>query len=176
MPAFDPHTSSARQDFGRFPERLRTWPGALRSTHPEASFTALGPQSPHLLAAPSDEDPWGKPGPLGQLVATEGQVLLLGAPLDTLTLCHHAEALADVRGKRHRTYQMPTKAGLREFTTIDTFYGVLPYSEDHPISHLATQALAAGAGTHSTIGRADVHLFAAKPTTAAIVAYLEERF
>jgi aminoglycoside 3-N-acetyltransferase len=172
MPAFDPETSSARRDFGRFPERLRTWPGALRSTHPEVSFTALGPLASSLLAATEQEDPWGKAGPLGQLVAAEGQVLLLGAPLDTLTLCHHAEAIADVPGKRRRSYRMPTRAGWREFTTIDTFYGVLPYADERPVGQLAARAM----GSRSTIGRADVHLFEAKPAVAAVVAHLEQRF
>ncbi|WP_328332180.1 aminoglycoside 3-N-acetyltransferase [Kribbella sp. NBC_00382] len=176
MPAFDPETSSARRDFGRFAERLRTWPGALRSTHPEVSFAAIGPQAPDLLAATDEEDPWGKAGPLGQLVAANGQVLLLGAPLEKLTLCHHAEAVADVAGKRWRTYRMPTRAGWREYNTIDTFYGVLPYSEENPVGHLATQALRAGAGARSTVGRAEVHLFAARPAVDAVVGYLVERF
>jgi aminoglycoside 3-N-acetyltransferase len=176
LPPFDPANSSARRDFGRFPERLRTWPGALRSTHPEVSFAAVGPAASRLLSAPDDVDPWGQAGPLGQLVAADGQVLLLGAPLEKLTLCHHAEAIADVPGKRHRSYRMPVSEGWRDYTTIDTFYGVLPYAEEHPIGHLADQALQAGAGAHSTIGRADVHLFSARPTVSAVTAYLEEQF
>jgi aminoglycoside 3-N-acetyltransferase len=176
QPPFDPANSSSRQDFGRFPERLRTWRGALRSTHPEVSFTAVGPAAPLLLTG-EPTDPWGTAGPLGQLVAADGQVLLLGAPLDTLTLCHHAEAVADVPTKRRRTYRMPTLlTGWRDYTTIDTFYGVFPYSEDHPISHLATVALDAGAGKRSTLDRADVHLFAAQPTVTTVTAYLERRF
>ncbi|NEA35342.1 AAC(3) family N-acetyltransferase [Streptomyces sp. SID13031] len=66
------------------------------------SFTAVGPAASRLLSAPDDIDPWGEAGPLGQLTEADGQVLLLGAPLDTLTLCHHAEAIADVPGKRRR--------------------------------------------------------------------------
>lgn len=50
QPAFDPKVSAARHDFGRFPERLRTWPGALRSNHPEVSFAAVGPQAELVLA------------------------------------------------------------------------------------------------------------------------------
>ncbi|MDX6279703.1 MAG: hypothetical protein QOH03_774 [Kribbellaceae bacterium] len=71
---------------------------------------------------------------------------------------------------------MPTRAGWREFTTIDTFYGVLPYVEELPVGHLAGQALRAGAGSRSTIGRAEVHVFAANPAARAITDYLEERF
>jgi aminoglycoside 3-N-acetyltransferase len=109
-------------------------------------------------------------------VAGGGQVLLLGAPLEKLTLCHHAEAIADVPGKRRRSYRMPTRAGVREYTTIDTFYGVLPYAAEHPVGQLAGRALEAGAGIRSSIGRAEVHVFAAEPAVRFIVGYLEERF
>ena len=74
QPPFDPHTSAARREFGRFPERLRTWPGAGRGAHPEVSFVALGPRSAELLADPDDGDPWGPRGPLGGLVSLGGQV------------------------------------------------------------------------------------------------------
>ncbi len=65
QPAFDPNVSASRREFGRFPERLRTWPGAERSNHPEVSFTALGPTAHDLLTDPSDENSWGPEGPLG---------------------------------------------------------------------------------------------------------------
>src|SRR5262245_27561327 len=77
QPPFDPHISAARREFGRFPERLRTWPAAERSSHPEVSYVALGPRSAELLADPGDGDPWGLLGPLGGLVRLGGQVLML---------------------------------------------------------------------------------------------------
>ena len=44
----------------------------------------------------SQDQPWDQPvgpgSPLAQLVKTDGQVLMLGAPLDTLTLLHYAES------------------------------------------------------------------------------------
>ncbi|GAB3924986.1 aminoglycoside 3-N-acetyltransferase [Kribbella albertanoniae] len=181
VPAFDPAVSSARRDFGRFPERLRTWPGAHRSTHPEVSFTAVGPEAPDLL--PDTDDPWGPAGPLGRLVDLNGKVLLLGAPLNTLTLCHHAEAIARVENKRHHTYRMPvrTPSGTewRTYRTLDTFYGSLPYAAqgiNHPTAVLADQAVQAGAAHRSTIGPAPTHLFNAQATVTAAVSWIERTF
>src|ERR671919_2546090 len=41
-PRWDPATGEVDPDYGRIPERVRTWPGALRSAHPEASVVAVG--------------------------------------------------------------------------------------------------------------------------------------
>ncbi|TDW91088.1 aminoglycoside 3-N-acetyltransferase [Kribbella sp. VKM Ac-2566] len=186
IPAFDPKVSSARRDFGRFPERLRTWPGALRSTHPEVSFAALGRHAANLVTGTDDDNPWGAGGPLGRLVDLGGRVLLLGAPLKTLTLCHHAEAVADVAGKRYHSYRMPvrTDAGTiwRDYCTLDTFYGALPYWErpdlpiDSAVGTLALQAVQAGAGREGNIGAATAWLFDSRATIQAVVAWIERHF
>ncbi|WP_425554216.1 aminoglycoside 3-N-acetyltransferase [Kribbella yunnanensis] len=177
LPPFDPAVSSARRDFGRFPERLRTWPGASRSGHPEVSFAALGPHASDLLT--ETDDPWGPDGPLGQLVALDGRVLFLGAPLKTLTLCHHAEAIADVEGKRFHEYRMPVGAEWRDYSTLDTFYGSLPYDAhgiDHPVAVLAEQAVQAGAAREGKLGEATTWLFNAPATVAAAVHWIERTF
>ena len=49
-PVFDPATAEAARDHGRIPERVRTWPGAERSVHPEASMVAIGPLARELTA------------------------------------------------------------------------------------------------------------------------------
>lgn len=180
-PPFDPAVSSARRDFGRFPERLRTWPCAVRSAHPEVSFTALGPLANELMA--DADDPWGSSGPLGRLVAADGQVLLLGAPLKTLTLCHHAESIAAVAGKRFMQYRMPVattdRSEWREYQTLDTFYGALPYWDrpelgiTNPVETLAHQAVDAGAARKGTVGLGSAWLFNARATVRAAVRWLE---
>ena len=48
-----------------------------------------------------DDDGYGARSPFARLVEADGQVLMLGAPLDTVTLLHHAEAVA--RGADKRT-------------------------------------------------------------------------
>lgn len=186
LPPFDPTVSSARRDFGRFPERLRTWPGAWRSAHPEVSFAALGPKAHWLLDAQQDQDPWGPDSPLGRLVAVDGQVLLLGAPINRLTLCHHAESIVDLPGKYYREYRMPVRSGQRvewrSYRTIDTFYGVLPYHEREdlaitsPVGTMAQQAINAGAGRSQSVGVGTAWLFESRPTVRAVVDWLERTF
>ena len=44
-----------------------------------------------------DDDAYGSHSPFGRLVDVAGQVLLLGAPRDTITLLHHAGAPAKRR-------------------------------------------------------------------------------
>jgi aminoglycoside 3-N-acetyltransferase len=181
-PAFDPATSSARRDFGRFPERLRTWPGAHRSAHPEASFAAIGPASQQLLAEQRDNDPFGVDSPLDRLCETDGRVLLLGAPLNRLTLCHHAEALTDLPGRRFHTFRARVAGrGVREYRVIDTFYGAFPYYEHgrgigSPVGTMAEHAAAAGTGRSTRIGAATVWLFDARATLAAVRGWLEREF
>lgn len=186
QPPFDPAVSAARREFGRFPERLRTWPGARRSSHPEVSFTAVGPGSAELLAEPADDNPWGVDGPLGRLVAAGGQVLMLGAPLGTLTLCHHAEAIARVEGKRYHDYTMPIAVGdaveWRHYRTLDTFYGTLPYGERHDLKitawvrTMAEQAVAAGATVHGSIDGCPLVLVEAVPAVAVVARWIEANF
>ncbi|MEV4412799.1 AAC(3) family N-acetyltransferase [Catellatospora sp. NPDC049609] len=187
QPPFDPRISASRREFGRFPERLRTWPAAERSSHPEVSFVALGPRSSELLADPDDGDPWGPFGPLGGLVRLGGQVLMLGAPLKSLTLCHHAEATANVQGKRYRDYQMPVREGdevvWASYRTLDTFYGALPYWDrddlemgDSIVAKLADQAVAAGATEVSRIEDCTVVLIDAAKAANAVRAWIEANF
>ncbi|MET9019635.1 AAC(3) family N-acetyltransferase [Actinopolymorpha sp. NPDC004070] len=182
QPAFNPAVSSARRDFGRFPERLRTWPGARRSAHPEASFAALGPRAERLLADQRDDDPFGVDSPLERLCEHGGQVLLLGAPLSRLTLCHHAEALTDLPSRRFHTFRAPVAGiGVREYRMIDTFYGAFPYYEDgrgidSPVRTMAEQAVASGAGRSTQIGTATAWLFETRPTVVAVRTWLEREF
>ena len=103
-PVFDPATAEAARDHGRIPERVRTWPGAERSVHPEASMVAVGRLARALTAGHPQQDAYGPDSPLGRLVAAGGDVLMLGAPLETLTILHHAEAIASSPGKRTVTF------------------------------------------------------------------------
>src|SRR5206468_1776336 len=47
-PVFDVATGAARREYGRVPERVRTWPGARRSAHPDASVVAVGARAEWL--------------------------------------------------------------------------------------------------------------------------------
>ena len=178
-PRWDPATGEVDPDYGRIPERVRTWPGALRSVHPEASVVAVGPRAAWLTAEHADG--YGAGSPFARLVEAGGQVLMLGAPLETVTLLHHAEAIAGAPSRRTVTYEIAMADGTtRSFTDIDTSRGAYPYErlglETDEFEVIARDALAAGIGVRGKVGQAECHLFPAPELTRFAVAWIEERF
>jgi aminoglycoside 3-N-acetyltransferase len=107
LPGFDRETSEANQSYGRFAERLRTWPGAVKSGHPDQRVAAVGPQASWLVDPHPLDDSFGPGTPFERMVEIRGKMLLLGAPMKSLTLLHHAEAMAAVPSKRRWTYRLP---------------------------------------------------------------------
>jgi aminoglycoside 3-N-acetyltransferase len=186
LPAFDPELSAADPDFGRIPERLRTWPGATCSDAHVFRFVAVGTRAGELTA----DVPWdyaaGPGSPLARLVAAGGQVLSLGAPLDTLTLLHHAETLVDTPRRRLVTYQVPIRVGDRvEWRTvhdIDTSSrGAFPYETvtapgEDAFAIIGREALAAGAGRSGPVGASESHVFDARSLVDFAVSWLRKRF
>jgi aminoglycoside 3-N-acetyltransferase len=179
-PLWDVATSEAARDHGRVPERVRTWPGARRSAHPEASVVAVGPRAAWLVEPHPDDDAYGAHSPFARLVEADGHVLMLGAPLETITLLHHAEAIARVPRKRRVTFTVATAGGERTYTDIDTSDGAFEYErlglDVDPFEAIARAALEAGIGVRGLVGSAASHLFPACELTAFAVAWMEERF
>ena len=194
LPPFDPRTAEAVHANGRLPERIRTWPGAVRSCQPEAGIVAVGRRADWIVADHSMDDAYGAGSPLAKLIEAGGQVLALGAPLSTLTLLHHAEATVPVDGKRRVVYRMPVleddRTVWREFRDIDTSEGAFPYElvadevtatpgigpDRDPFEAIARQALAAGIGTEGRVATARSALFPARALHRFAEAWLEERF
>jgi aminoglycoside 3-N-acetyltransferase len=183
-PVFDPATAEAARDHGRIPERVRTWPGAERSVHPEASMVAIGRLARELTADHPQDDGYGPDSPLGRLVAAGGDVLMLGAPLETLSILHHAEAIATAPDKRTVTFEIPvlTPAGVehRTYVDIDTSRGAYRYEDlglpGDEFDAIGTAALEAGIGTTGTVGAATCHHFPAPELVRFATAWLERHF
>ena len=112
VPPFDPAASRAARENGVLPEFLRTTPGACRSGNPGASIAALGARAAWIAADHPLQYGYGEGSPFAKLVEAGGKVAMIGAPLDTITLLHHAEHLADICGKRvvRHAYPMKTRA------------------------------------------------------------------
>jgi aminoglycoside 3-N-acetyltransferase len=176
LPAFDPATAPAARDHGRIPERVRTWPGAHRSFHPEASVVAVGARAGELTRDHPQEDGYGAASPFARLCEAGGEVLMLGAPLETITLLHHAEAIARVPGKRTATFTVAR----RTYTDIDTTRGAVEYErlglDDDEFAVIGREALEAGIGVRGTVGEAPCALYPARELVAFGVAWIEARF
>ena len=184
-PAYDPRVALSRRDHGRVPEALRTWPGALHSGHPEAGVAAVGPLAEAITVGHPYDDAYGAGTPYARLVELGGQVAVLGAPLDTVTLVHHAEAIAEVPGKRRVSYRYPVLEGgervWRTFSDIDTSEGALPYGrvigeEEDYVGYIARSALAAGAGGSGLVGEATAYLFEARELVKHAVRWIEQAY
>lgn len=183
-PAYDPDLSEADHNNGRLPEALRRWPGAVRSRHPDVSFAALGAAAAELMADHPWDDPHGPDSPLARLVARSGRVLLIGAPLDTMTLLHHAEALAKAPGKRFVDYEQPIlvqgQRVWRRFHDIDSEDGAFDYSAvvpegQEPFEAIARDMLAAGIGRQGRVGAAESYLFEAAEVIDFATSWLEHK-
>jgi len=183
-PVFDAATAEAARGHGRIPERVRTWPAAVHSGHPDAGVVAVGARARWICHPHPPDDAYGAGTPLARLVEAGGQVLLLGAPLDTATLLHHAEAIARARGRRRVTYRIPVAedggAVERTYTDIDTSGSVFPYERlglgEDEFAVIVRAALEAGIGVSGVVGRAESHLLPARELTEFAVGWIEDRF
>ncbi|WP_064706469.1 aminoglycoside 3-N-acetyltransferase [Rhizobium bangladeshense] len=174
---FDPATSRAIRDNGIFPEFLRTRPGARRSGNPGASVAAMGARADWLTADHPLDYGYGEGSPLAKLVEAGAKVLMAGAPLDTMTLLHHAEHLADIPNKRLRRYEAPfaTSAGVvwRMIEEFDTGDPVVPDLASDYFGEIVRAFLASGAGAQGLIGEAPSVLVDAASICSFAVAWLE---
>jgi aminoglycoside 3-N-acetyltransferase len=183
-PAFDAEVSEAAREYGRLPERIRTWPGARHSFHPECRFSAIGAQAEWITKDQPWNHPYGPGSPLAKLVDAGGSVILLGAPLETLTVLHYAEELARVEPKTTVRYSAPIKttSGIewREIEDIDTTNGAFPYNQvvgdRDSFEVIAEEALAAGIGTRGRVGESQSHLFPAADLVRFAVNWMENHF
>ena len=180
VPPFDPGRSRATRDNGFFPEMLRTTPGALRSANPGASCAAIGGRAAWFVADHALDYGYGPQSPFGKLVEAGGKTLLLGAPLDTLTLLHHAEHLADIPGKRIRRYETPIlvdgKVVWRWFEEFDTSDPVVDGLPGDYFATVVSDFLASGKARRGTVGAAPSVLVKAVEIVPFAVDWLEARF
>jgi aminoglycoside 3-N-acetyltransferase len=89
MPPFDKDTTPS--GMGMISEALRTARGAVRSAHPQSSFSAIGPDAGHLMADHQLECHLGEYSPLAKLYKMDARVLMIGVGYQACTAFHLAE-------------------------------------------------------------------------------------
>ncbi len=104
-PVFDKAIAHAARDHGVLHETLRNWPGAIRSDHPDAGVVAVGAQAEWITKDHPFQFGYGEGSPFEKALEVGAQVLMLGAPLDTVTLLHYAEHKAQIPDKRVYRYR-----------------------------------------------------------------------
>lgn len=180
IPVFDKCIAHAARDHGVLHETLRTWPGALRSDHPDAGVVALGRLAEWIVSEHPFRYGYGEGSPFERVLEAQGKVLLLGAPLDTITLLHCAEHRARIPDKRVVTYRrlMPGVDGpqwvtFEEFDTSEPVNALLP--GDH-FERIARAYLASGRGTVGRFGEAPATLCDGRELVAFGTDWLERWF
>ncbi|MFB6817824.1 aminoglycoside N(3)-acetyltransferase [Streptomyces sp. NPDC056347] len=161
-PAFDTRTTRTL-GVGVVPETVRNWPGALRSSHPQTSFAAVGPRAAAIVAGHASDCRLGERSPLARLEEGAARVLLLGAGFDSCTAFHLAEyriaaPLVD------NSFAAMTPQGRRWVTVRDTMISSERFDELGAAYEQARPVL------RGTVGSARARLF----DLADAVAYAEK--
>jgi aminoglycoside 3-N-acetyltransferase len=146
MPPYEVATTPSL-GMGALAELVRTWPGAVRSGHPQFSFAALGPAAEQLTAGHGLRDGLGEDSPLARLYDLAGWVLLLGVGHDSNTSLHLAEYRSGVRPAVEQAAPVLVD-GHRQWVT---WKDVDLYSEDFPA--LGTDLDATGLVKPGPVGR-----------------------
>lgn len=180
IPPFDLIRSRANRDHGAFAEFVRTTPGAVRSENPGASVVAIGGRAEWFTANHALNYGYGPKSPFARLVEVRGKVLLVGAPLDTISLLHHAEHLARIPNKRIFRMEIPCRRDnhvewyhMEEFDTIDPVVEGL--SADY-FGTIVEEFLATGLGQRGLVGDAPSVLLPAREIVAFGIQWLEQQF
>ena len=108
-------------------------------------------------------------------------MLLLGAPLDSVTVLHYAEAIADIADKRRVTYEMPMSGpdGQVVWQRAEDFdsNGIIDRfaieGQPDAVETIATAYVALGRHRERPVGAAQCRLIEARDIVAFGVAYLE---
>ncbi|MFD7658197.1 aminoglycoside N(3)-acetyltransferase [Actinosynnema sp. NPDC059797] len=141
MPPYDPRTTPS-SGMGVIPEVVRTWPGALRSAHPQTSFAAVGPRAAEVVEGHALDSQLGERSPLARLEALGARVLLLGVGFDSCTAFHLAEYRLPAPVEADNSFAVTTARG-RSWTTVrdvavdnDDFAELgAAFVEDRPVRH-----------------------------------------
>lgn len=172
---FDRLSSEADEDNGVLAEIFRTYPGVEVNDHPACRFAAIGPDATVLLKPQPIDDYYGAGSPLERLVDLDGLVLRLGADLDTVTLTHYAENIANVPDKRRvqRTYNRADTGDI-VVTSIDDSDGIADWEGGDYFRQVLVDFIASGRAAVGPVGGCTAELLDARNFVGFAVDWLEQ--
>ena len=178
--AFDATHAPAFHELGYFAETFRRRPGTLVSNNPSGRFGARGRYARELLADAPWNDYYGPGSPLDRFCRIGGRVLRLGAGLDTTTVLHFAEYLADVPDKRRvrRHYRRLGEHGpeMRTVEILDDQHGIVDWPGEDYFATILREYFATGRAQQAVVGRARSELIEARDLVDFGTAWMNTRF
>lgn len=153
MPGYHPAVTPTR-GIGVLPETVRTWPGAVRSSHPQVSFAAVGARATELLAEHPLDHRFGPRSPLGAMSRAGARILLLGAGYLSCTAFHLSEHGVPGIGTETESCAILTEHGRQWVTYTD----VVADEEDFGDVGAALDAERADVIRRGRVGDADCRL------------------
>jgi aminoglycoside N3'-acetyltransferase len=175
--AFDARTSRADADMGTLAELFRQRASVRCNDHPAARFAALGAQSLEILEPIPLDDYYGPGSPLQRFTDLGGWVLRLGADIDTVTLTHWAEYLADIPSKRRvRRRYVRADVGEQWIESLDDSDGIVEWSEGDYFSRILLDFVAADHAKIGSVGGCTAELFEGAPFVAFATHWLQKHF
>lgn len=152
MPAFDPATTPGTGT-GLIAEYVRRSPGAVRSTHPQSSFAAIGADAGRFMRHHADDCHLGEQSPLAVLYEAGAQILMLGVGYDSCTAFHLAEYRYTPWPPKRRYACVVRQDGRRQWWLYDDV--VL---DDSDFTAIGAALEATGWVTNGTVGSAAAKL------------------
>ena len=163
------------EDMGVLAEVFRNRDGVKVNDHAAARFAAIGPNAEALLKNPPLHHYHGHGSPLHRLTDLDGSILRLGADLDTVTLTHWAEYLAEIPNKRlvSRRY-VRADIGEQWIDSLDDDDGIIDWPGGDYFGQILIDFIKAGHALQGPVGDCTADLFSAQKYVHFAVAWMEK--
>ena len=164
------------EEMGVLAEVFRRRPESVVNDHPACRCAAIGPRSDELLNPAPLHDYFGPGSPI-ERVAHHGYVLRLGADIDTTTMTHYAEYVAEISDKKRveRRY-FRADSGEVMIGSLDDSLGIRTWDGGDYFSQIMHEFLQTRSVRIGRVGECDAELFEGAVFVRFAVEWLERVF